>query len=469
MVNPRQGRSGALLNVINREDLVRYLEILAREQFVPAGLIRQALERGLLRERSCFEVVRRYPRRAPLWLTREKFEAGAFYRFSSFKTARAAELREDIDLILYWLRRCAEDRESWLDERLADGRVVRLMNVGTIEHLAQLAKKDLLRKEARMVGQNAVFAEGRMVDRGKVETVLELAGGWRWVRLSDWPAFVQEGVLMRNCLSNRPIVDPGGMARQIYSLRDARNRPKADVEISNGIVIQCRSKANSDVPARYDEAVGQLMMAVAANKQFLVRGGTLLVERGTGDWVGRLVDEVLFRQIGGHLLIDSLSACERLPACVVLGGLRIVECSTLVELGRRIEVFGKISISGCQGLRSIGEEVSATGDVALIGLTSLREIGEGFSVGGHLKITEAFELERIGGGLRVGGNMTLMGVDRLRELPEDMEIEGNLDVQRVSIGRWPKEMKVRGHVVVGTSAAARRVPKAFRVKVCRTE
>jgi len=73
------------------------------------------------------------------------------------------------------------------------------------------------------------------------------ADGCRIVLLTNVAEYLRESALMRNCLNDLDRF----AASEIYSFRDATDRPHANIEIRDGLLIQIGGPENGGVAARY--------------------------------------------------------------------------------------------------------------------------------------------------------------------------------------------------------------------------
>lgn len=453
-----------IFNVINPEELRVFLGQLEQDFALPSGLAVQALERPLLRRRACLKELRRFPQNAPAWLTRERHAKEKFYRFSKDKLLGNDRLRCDVLIVLEWLKQSVAERVNWLDARTPDGRYRKLVNLGRLEHLIRAIRKGEAKCVRPTENHDPTTTEG-LVQRVQIETVLILEVGWRWVRLLNEQAFIQEGVLMHNCLGSpsehvRLITD-----RSLYSLRDPKNRPFINVSIVQGQMSQCRGRRNSVPAARYHGAIEQLLRAFGWSRRFrIVRhnhdltddspvtaafdGETKFVSGACIDGSLQLFDDPLLFVVPSNLivafniLIARCDALRSLSAGHTIGrNLSINCCEQLSVIEGHLRVGGNLTIEACR-IRTIRGPLHVARDFRLVGAVSLTE----------------FE-----GPITVDGDVSLVGTIYLTALPAGTTIGGNLDIRMSGIRTWPRDIHVGGSVIVSSKTQADQVPKKLKV------
>lgn len=455
-----------MFNVINREDLGVYLDRLAAQWELPQDLVRQALERPLLRQRGGLVHQRRYPDPAPLWLTREKYRAGRYFRFCERKLRFNRRLIIKIEQVLCWLKACQERQEPWLAHKLEDGRIRRLMNVGCLDHAVGMARKDEQRAQMSLLRGEGWPELGRCPEQGEVELVLPLPHDWRWVRLKDEAAFRLEGARMRNCLARFEYARRGETLREVYSLRDGRNRPRVNVEIFRGEMVQCLGRGNGIVDECHDEAIGELLLALAAKRSYIILGGTQVFLQGSGIVSSDFIDDPLGCHINGNLRIEFKSLCGRLPEGLhVVGSLVMEDALHLTEIPERLSVYGPMTVINGHGIQHIGNKLFVGGDLTIRAARGLRRFAGQVAVTGSMLLADCPALHEMAGPLLVEGDVRLCGAERLTALPEGTRIGGSLDLRRTGVRRWPEDIEVGGTVFVDTDVKAQRVPHHLQVRI----
>lgn len=452
----------ASFSVINRSAIIDFLYEEARLYGLPPGLVFQCLERALLREEACLEKVKRLPKDRPVWLTREVFEKGRFYRFSRSKAVRDAGLSAVMGVVIDWLRESCQRGEAWFDDRDERGRYHRLMTVGTLRHVEAMARKDRARWDARRVeAYSRRDGLNRIAQFGEAAEVLTLPDGWRWVELKDAKAFDQDGALMRHCLDEEMFDRFQRRGSRALSLRDQRNRPRVTLEISEGDIIQARGRANTRPKERYVAAIDELRKATGLRWRFELKADERY-ERA-GSFFTDIHSTGLPVEVPGSLVIRERGALScPLGRKWVEGDLTLVEQDALQELRERVRVMGSLVIRSCPRFEVMRAPLWVTGSVTISGCSGLGSITEPITIERDCVIVGAVSLTRMVGVLRVRGDLSLRGALRLERLPDDLEVGGNLDIRMTAIKRWPKRLSIGGAVIVESEKQARRVPHGVR-------
>ena len=153
---------------------------------------------------------------------------------------------DDLDHIVDWLISSALREEDWLGRTDVRGRPLKLMKCGSISRLKHEADKAMRRWNS---ASPAPSGEGE-------ETEMELADGFRLVRLVTPEALDAESALMGHCVGNGSYDHPlrrGEIA--IYSLRDGKGRSHVTIEENafTGDLVQVHGKQNRPPLERYVE------------------------------------------------------------------------------------------------------------------------------------------------------------------------------------------------------------------------
>lgn len=454
-----------IFNVINPEELRVFLGQLEQDFGVPSGLAVQALERPLLRRRACLKELRRFPQNAPPWLTRERHAKEKFYRFSKDKLLGNDRLRCDVLIVLEWLKQSVAERANWLEARTPDGRYRKLVNLGRLEHLIMAIRKGEAKCARPTENDDQTATEGRVVPRVQIETVLILEGGWRWVRLLNEQALIQEGVLMHNCLRSpsehvRLITD-----RSLYSLRDPKNRPFINVSIVEGQMSQCRGRRNSVPAARYHGAIEQLLRAFGSSRRFRIVKHDHDLSDG-GQVTAAFDGETKFisgARIDGSLqLFDDPFLFEVPSNLTVAGNMLIARCDALRSLSAGHAIGRNLSINCCEQLSVIEGPLRVGGNLT-IEACRIRTIRSPLHVARDFRLVGAVSLTEFEGPITVDGDVSLVGTIYLTALPAGTTIGGNLDIRMSGIRTWPRDIHVGGSVIVSSKTQADQVPKKLKV------
>jgi hypothetical protein len=140
-------------------------------------------------------------------------------------------------------------------------------NQTEIEHILDYLKSDRAPKRLGKMSydqalSNTVKWNNSLIKKGNniveldsdVEVVYEFKGGGKLVRLVGEEAFKREGAMMRHCVGGYF----GNSNVEIYSLRDALNKPHCTIELQkgeNGQINQIKGKGNGSIHPKYIKAV----------------------------------------------------------------------------------------------------------------------------------------------------------------------------------------------------------------------
>jgi hypothetical protein len=455
----------ASFSVINRSALIDFLYEEARFHELPPALVYQSLERALLREEACLEKLVRYPRDRPVWLTREIFENGTFYRFSRYKALHDAALCNRIGMVITWLRECCQRAEPWLDDRDERGRIQRLMTVGTLQHIQAMARKDTARWEAKRVEPySRRDARNRIAECGTIAEVLTLAEGWRWVELKDAESFTQDGALMRHCLDAEMFDGYRRRGARALSLRDPKNRPRVTLEVSDEEIVQSRGRANTRPKERYLEAIEAVRKAIGLRWRFELRTGPRF-ERAGNLYCDIGLTGLPIRIPGSLVVREEAALYGGIGRHAVAGDLIVIGQDALVEMHLRVRTDGNLIIRNCPRFEAMRAPLWIKGNVLISGCSGLRNITGPITIEGTCEIVGAVNLAAMAGTLRVQGDLSLRGALKLERLPEILEVGGDLDIRMTAIKKWPKDLHLGGAVIVESEKQARRVPRGIRVRI----
>jgi hypothetical protein len=143
-----------------------------------------------------------------------------------------------------WLKAAVANKAPWLSKLDEKGRPKKLLKFGTLEAIAAGADKAMRRHN-----QNARRSE-LAVDAEIA--YMELADGYRLVRLMSTEALDAESLEMQHCIGHGGYDDKLADPSVVFlSLRDATNKAHATLEIENGIIRQLSGKQNAYPDPKY--------------------------------------------------------------------------------------------------------------------------------------------------------------------------------------------------------------------------
>jgi hypothetical protein len=387
------------------------------------------------------------------------------------------ERADDVRHVVDWIRASVANGEEWLG---------RVNDKGLPLKLAKMHSMDQLVREADKAMEKANQKLGREAGRG-VAVEMELADGWRVVRLLTVESLDRESAVMQHCIGNGGydyyLSDPENHA--FFSLRDRFDKPHATmhVDVKGGSITQLSGKQNRMPVREYLAALAPF----AAAKGFL--GGTeklgfacdargapvhlASIPNGT-EFEGNLVlptrfdeDEVAVpkgMRVSGDLTL-SQAFSGLLGTDLEIGGSLRSHDLEAIAISPKVKIGGGIHLTRANGV-AFPETLHVKGDLVLNYYTGVKlpkhlvvdgtfdisgsDISElpGFLEVGKALIATGSKLARIGAGTRIGGSAFLGSVERLHELPDGLEIGENLLLRDTPIKRAGSGLVVGGIVSV---------------------
>jgi hypothetical protein len=202
---------------------------------------------------------------------------------------------------------------DWIGRTNRDGVPLKLAKIGSIDRAVKEADK-AMRRFANSVGSIVVLDEDE-------EVHMELADGWRMVRLLTPAALDRESTGMGHCIGGGSYDEALDEEDRVFlSLRDPKNIPHATLEIENGIVLQCQGKANKDILVKHRDRMKELLRGLVSDNRISARTGFITDNLGVQHHVDELPDEL---EIGGSIEL-VLSKNARLPSKSLIVGRKLV-------------------------------------------------------------------------------------------------------------------------------------------------
>lgn len=333
--------------------------------------------------------------------------------------------------------------------------------------------------------------------------VLELADGWRWVRLMTDAALEAEMQALEHLVSPYRY-DWQTTAPQIgvYSLRDAENNPHVTAEVrpvasitvapsyvpdDRGNVLWLASARRCAPPWQYASQLLLLLDALGVSihlpageygfawiDSVLVPVGEAIARLAQNQGHSGDVDFGCYEgfielshgiKIGGNLNLGECHRLRGLPRGLNVGGdLNLSGCYSLGSLEVNLEVGGDLDFTYCENLDSLSGSISVGGNLILFGCATLESLPQNLKVGGDLDIRECASLTRLPRGLKVSGDFSLDDNPERRRLPQGLEVGGTLDLRDcASLTRLPTGLKVGGNLDITGCTSLTRLPKGLEV------
>jgi hypothetical protein len=361
-----------------------------------------------------------------------------YLKTSSDDTAFLNVLSRDANRIRHimdWIVSAVIEDAHWLAKTDTEGRPRKIMKCGSIDALAREA--DAWMKLA--LNRRKIVA----LDPVEEEVFMELADGWRLVRMKTPTALDRESDFMQHCIGggayDEMLRDP---SMRLFSLRDHKNEPHVTVEmdIQTNKLAQVWGKANTIPKTEYAELL----------RPFFVRHG-YWEKRSNG------VDPFLFDPHGG------IHPLENIPEGVILRGIENVSEDLIELLPARLTVEGGISLSGMDLRPRLSRGISG---ISVKGHTDLSWAKVNIMPARHdfqgdIDLSGS-DIRGIEDGFRCMGMLKLSANDNLKRLPNRMVVHGNLLIRDTPVAALPEDLSVRGDLVIrGTEI--RKIPSTVRV------
>jgi hypothetical protein len=177
-----------------------------------------------------------------------------------------------------------------------------------------------------------------------IKTVMRFPNGWRIVQLLSPLALKYEGTYTGHCLGKGAYLQSLLSEQEtFYSLRDAKNKPHATMEVvvEGNILLQCKGKQDSPPVEKYMPMLRQFLSA----QKFRLEESTVncgLVQDGDGQYHS------------ANNLPKNLS---------IAGNLNLYGCKSLKQLPKGLSVGGSLSLLACPDLKSIPRTIVCQGEI----------------------------------------------------------------------------------------------------------
>lgn len=251
------------------------------------------------------------------------------------------------------------------------------------------------------------------------ETVLELGGGWRWVRLVSGLALDYEGRRMRHCVGD------GAYDRfrtDIYSLRGPDNEPCCTVEfdVQRRRVQQARARANSDVPAKYLDQVEMLLRHLRPRRMNSRLTEFAVTETGDILRLSKAHAWAHGTRILSHLVLSNRADVTRLPD--------------------GLHVNGSLILANC-GLPALPEGLTVCQALAGLSLSPVSALPDGLTV--RVLNLEDSQVKTLAPGTRVLKELSLLN-SPVRALPDGVTVGRLLILDGAQVPILPRDLMVNG-------------------------
>ncbi|NBZ97001.1 MAG: hypothetical protein EBR40_11370 [Proteobacteria bacterium] len=411
-------------NLFDTKPIDRYLEGLAPADPDLQRLLKLALAKPLAKRSENLEPVTDLPADPPDWLKKKWPDGGPYHRF-----------RPDPDLetkarhVADWLKAAIQDHEPWLTQ-LSHGRPTRFTAVNTLDDALAMADADMREKNKKLARQLAPAAEGE-------ETVMDLGGGFRMVRLSTPTALDRESVAMGHCIGqggyDKYLQDGTG---QFFSLRDAKNEPHATIEVDTkrNAVLQCQGKENKPPVAKYLPYLQRFLTEHRYRLEASPSHTGLIEQNGQYHSIYKLPPDL---NITGDLDLSN-TPITALPKGLKVDGHLHLSGTRITELPEGLVVGGNLDLRRTP-ITALPKGLKVKGSLGLSG-THITELPEGLDVGVALLLSNT-PITALPKGLKVDGHLYLNGT-RITKLPKGLKVQGSLDLSNTPITALPEGLVV---------------------------
>lgn len=282
-------------NVWNDHDVTSYLNGVAGDDETLARYLDMALHRALLKE-DTLDLVTELPANAPEWMRRKWPAGGPYYEFSP-----TAYYRADVQHVADWIKAAMVNNEPWLRHVDDRGKPFKL-NIGSLE--------EALSKADKAMGRMQPIVEGD----GDTAKVMDFGDDMSIVHLLSPKALDYETSKMSHCIGRGAYdakLNDDGYA--YFSLRRGSN-PHATLEVSKGVLTQCKGKRNKPPVGKYMPFIKAFLehqrfdLSAAASQTGFIK---------VGDSYFNVCDLPANLTVAGNLNLSN-TAITRLP-----GGLRV--------------------------------------------------------------------------------------------------------------------------------------------------
>ena len=308
------------------------------------------------------------------------------------------------------------------------------------------------------------------------KTVLDFEDGFRFVQLLSEKAYTREGNLMRHCVAsyyNRNV--------EIYSLRDAFNKPHCTIEKNQ----QIKGKGNGDISPKYIHYVVEFLefLGMTVRESEMKNLGykkVVFLEYVKDEYKNKLFrgeyvkenekveysdDVIVFTDINDAVKYKGDKICL-FDGNVWFGDSNITSLGNLKEIGGSSD-FRDSNVTSLENLEIIGGDASFSGS-NVTDLGNLEKIG-GDAHFGRSNVTSLGNLEIIGGNAWFrGSNITDLGnlkeiggnawfrYGNINTLGNLEKIGGDVDFENSNITSLGNLKEITGNACFGRSRVIRK-------------
>lgn len=265
--------------------------------------------------------------------------------------------KDDLDHILDWMK--SKDAERYLNrlDRISPPQALEMSKKWT-EKLIKEARKNI---------------DKELMDKG-VETVKELDGGFKIVKLVEERSFQLEGLRMGHCVASyfdhHPKVD-------IFSLRDKNNNPHCTIEYDpkEKRINQIKGKGNKEVSKKYHKPVRDFLNSFEFDSIYTydiknissVYFGTYFLD--SDDFPKDLTLEK-------SLNIELVNFKHTFDTLEIKGDAKFLGNRRCVKIAKKLIIHGDLVIERYHDLLMVAEELIVEGSIELINCENIRLISK---------------------------------------------------------------------------------------------
>lgn len=370
------------MHVLNESSIKKYLRGFAGGDEQLGNHLIATLFGPLKVRRDNLDILNEAPPRWP-----DKLAARFRARAEPWATFREdPALGDRVRHIADWIGAAMANREDWLDKTDDKGRPLRLVAIRSLDEAARIADSALRVNTTRVTRADILRTGHDEIAAGHIEPVMELENGFCIVRLLTPQALDRESAVLGHCIGQGSYDHKlAGGAWEFYSLRDARNKPHAtlDVHAAQNMLLQCKGAQDKPPVEKYLP----YLQVFIKDRDFDLNTGIsntgLLKKNGVYYDPFNLPDHFTWEKdfiiqdfkrplilpryfsVGGELWIHRCADVDMSDtrALSVARGLWIDSCPTLDRLPARLFVGAHLHLSRCPRIVRLPDELSVAREI----------------------------------------------------------------------------------------------------------
>ena len=148
--------------------------------------------------------------------------------------------------------------------------------------------------------------------------------------------------------------------------------------------------------------------------------------------------------VGGRGVMRSCPEVQSLPDEMQTSNLQIIDCPSLVSMGKHLSFTGNFELENCPALASPPEKLTVSGNLSIKGCP-LTHLPAGLTVGGDLVLDDCPQLQALPADLTVHGKLSVIGCGELTTVGPGTAIKGNFEIEDCpALSVVPADLQVGG-------------------------